>query len=111
MIQYRNTGAQFTRDNGSKWLHNEIHTPTENELKRRVYKLRPAPGEVETPRTAQVVATPDNIEGEEKWILTMRPDVYLKLHPEGGHAALAKRMLAAERAKQTDEEADDDSDD
>ena len=89
-MKYRNRGAPFTRDNGSVWARDEVAVPTEGELRRRVYKLRAV---VDIP-TAQAAAV-SQAEGE-GWPLQMQPDVYVRLHPTGQHAELARKLLGVD---------------
>ncbi len=89
-MKYRNKGAPFTRDDGSEWASGEVCVPTENELRRRRYKLR-AVVNVPTPQAAAISQA-----GSEGWPLQMQPNVYLRLHPTGKHAELARQLLGVD---------------
>lgn len=92
-MKYRNRGAPFTRDDGSVWERGAVNEPTDNELRRRVYKLRPV---LNVPVSQAAAVAPDAVAGEEVWPLQMRPEVYARLHPEGQHAELARKLLAVD---------------
>jgi len=110
---YRNVGAPWRRPDGSIVARGAIIEPTEDELERRRYKLRPY-GEVRTepppvvvqPRREPAPAEPVEVSeptppvsaGETalrgpRWHMIMKPELYLKLHPNGPHADLAREVL------------------
>ena len=83
---HRNIGAAFTRADGSTWERNAVHVPAAADLARRGYKLLPEPPvQADVP---EVAAVPVSAE----WPLLMSPPMYLRLHPTGLHAALARRL-------------------
>lgn len=42
----------------------------------------------------------DVVETQAGWTLKMTPERYLKLHPSGGHAPLAREIVAAEKIEE-----------
>lgn len=99
-MRYRNRGAPFTRDDGSEWERGAVHEPTDNELKRRRYKLRAV---VDRAEPSPPSTPPLQVDGEE-WPLQMPPDTYIRLHPDGPHKELAQKLVEA--AGGSEEEAD-----
>lgn len=96
---YRNRGAGFTREDGTRVERGQVFQPTDFELRRLAHKLRPYTGTIPpedfpAPRP-RVPATPVNPEG---WSLSMTPELYLELEPEGHHAAEARKLLGLEDA-------------
>ena len=95
-MEYRNTGAPFARDNGTRWERDMVAEPTENELARRAYKLQAVVAAVEP------LPLPP-VEGEEvraPWPLRMSPKRYLTIHPQGPHAEQANEILAQEKLEE-----------
>lgn len=86
---HRNTGAAFTRADGSTWAHNAVHVPTDADLARRGYKLRVEPLAPEASAPEVPAVPPVSAE----WPIRMPPETYLRLHPTGLHAALARQCL------------------
>lgn len=100
-MRYYNRGAPFTRDDGSEWERAAVHEPTDNELKRRRYKLRAVIDRAATP----LPSTPPPLEVDgEVWPLQMPPKTYIRLHPDGPHKELAQKLVEA--AGESEEEAD-----
>ncbi|KKL19136.1 hypothetical protein LCGC14_2468500 [marine sediment metagenome] len=91
--RYRNTGAPFRRVDGSVWGRGMVSVPTEVELARRAYKLRLEPT---TLPTLPPPSDPD------VWTLYMSAEQYIKLHPKGPHAPLARRVLEAKEVETED---------
>jgi hypothetical protein len=88
MAKYRNTGAPWTREDGTVIWIDAVFEPTEQELAMFSYKLKSEP--------AEEVAEESESSTEETaqtWPMVMRPDLYLKLHPTGPHAELARRLV------------------
>lgn len=87
-----------------------VAEPTDNELARRRYKLRAVVEGVEP------LPPPPVMEGPLPWPLQMNPKIYLRLHPEGQHAAQARELVeaaeqqAASSAIEEEETADERSD-
>ncbi len=102
MQAYRNTGAAFTRADGSRWKRGEVNVPTAEELRRRAYKLCALPDASriflhEHPPKAR---TPLGVEVPERskfpgWPLEMTPSRYLELYPTGPNAELARTFVWA----------------
>ncbi len=97
MMKYRNTGAPFHRPDGTVWERDAVAEPTEDELRRRRYKLR-AVGE-ERPEMfgweRDAVETPPPSDSSD-WPLRMTPETYLRMHPDGDHAELARVIVVAQ---------------
>jgi len=110
-MEYRNTGAPFTRDDGTRWEPDMVAEPTANELARRAYKLRPVIEVVEPSPSPPVMESSDvaGEEGQSPWPLRMSPERYLTLHPEGPHAGQANEILTQQRLDE-EERTDGDSD-
>ncbi len=81
-----NTGAPFQRGDGTRWLRGEKYVPSENELAQRAYKLLPVE-DIDAPPPANAGGGDD---GEGGWTLPMDPQKYLRLHPNGPYADLAR---------------------
>lgn len=99
-LHYINSGAPFDRDDGTRVARGDVIEPTEKELVLFRYKLRLFKGDVATapkprqkPPRHQEPAAPGR--WGKDWPLQMDPDLYLKLHPEGTYAKLA-RMVSAQ---------------
>jgi hypothetical protein len=85
MKKYRNVRAAFLREDGT-WIGKDIvFEPTSAELAQYSYKLVPEP-EVEEPQQSTE-------ESALTWPMRMDPALYLKLHPIGPHAELAKKLV------------------
>ncbi len=102
---YRNIGAPFSRDDGSLWETDMVAAPTDNELRRRRYKLRAVLGESpeELGLGAVDVPAPPEVNPEGEWPLKMEPSVYLDLHKDGKHSDLARAILEAEKVQKAQE--------
>ena len=83
-MMHKNTGAPFSRADGSTWGRDEEHEATLLELKRRAYKLR---------AVVQMVAPRLQPKREDGWPLDIEPARYLELSPEGPHAGLARQLV------------------
>ncbi len=94
MMKYRNMGAPFHRPDGTVWERDTVAEPTEDELRRRRYKLR-AVGD-ERPEMfglqRDAAETPLPPPDSPDWPLRMTPETYLRMHPDGQHAELARRL-------------------
>jgi hypothetical protein len=109
-----NTGARFKRKDGTWIERNQVFDATQAEVNQRAYKLKPtvdAPTRVaetpvqpisqsqESPAADTVSASVTTVDPEAAenampvWPLQMTPQVYAKLHPEGQHAELARRII------------------
>lgn len=86
---YRNVGAPFGREDGTRVERGEVFVPTEIELIRRAYKLEKI-GERETSTLTRPIAREIDAEG---WNLRMKPALYLQLDPDGPYADAARRSL------------------
>jgi hypothetical protein len=85
MKKYRNVRAAFQREDGT-WIGKDIvFEPTAAELVQYSYKLVPEP-EAEEPQQSTE-------ESSLSWPMRMDPALYLKLHPTGPHAELAKKLV------------------
>jgi len=118
MATYKNVGsAPWTRPSGEVVRSGRTFVATEREharISRRAYlrnrlllvpdaEAPPTPPEQEqqkeeTPemKTAKVVAV---VSQAMEWPLRMQPDLYLKLHKQGPHAALARSIMKEAKAK------------
>lgn len=109
--RYVNTGAPFTRADGSRWESGATHIPTVHELRARAYKLKLAPVARGEPRAAapveaSVPTPPVSAPGEavppaspavpETWHMIMTPQLYLRMYPNGPHAEKARRIVEQE---------------
>ena len=103
MQAHRNTGAPFSRTDGTRWKRGEVNVPTAEELRRKAYKLRALPDTSRiflhehppAPRTPLGVEAPgvDKFPG---WLLEMTPTRYLELYPAGPNSELARQVIATE---------------
>jgi len=103
MQPYRNIGAAFGRADGTTWGRDQVLVPTPEELGRRGYKLRPVAAADEAPAPAPptlVLVDSAHPLAAQGWPLRMLPETYLKLHPDGPHAALARTLLAVEQGEE-----------
>jgi len=89
------------RDDGSVWERDVVHKPTDNELRRRLFKLRAVVDVLLSPSPPSTL--PFQVDGEE-WPLQMEPETYIRLHPDGPHKELAQKLVEA--AGGSEEEAD-----
>ena len=105
---HRNTGASFPRADGSVWGRGQEAEPTEAELRRRHYKLKPVVAAMRPRKKEELDEVASVAEGE--WPLVMSPEKYLKLHPKGQHADLARMLDVPERLS-AEEKPDDGSED
>jgi hypothetical protein len=97
MMKYRNIGAPFRRADGTVWDTNVVHEPTEDELRRRKYKLRVAGDErPEKFGWERDAAEPPSADPGSAWPLKMDPQMYLRMHPDGQHAELARQLTDGE---------------
>lgn len=55
---------------------------------------RRKPGRLERVPSPISVEEDARIETRAEWTLRMSPEMYLKLHPSGGHAPLARKLVA-----------------
>lgn len=86
MAKYRNVKAAFLRESG-EWIGRDVvFEPTDAELRQYSYKLVAEPVEIEAPQASTE-------ESSLKWPMVMAPALYLRLHPEGPHAAQARRLV------------------
>jgi len=100
MANHRNVGAPFRRADGSMWERGQDAEPTQEELIKRRYKLRPVePGERVRPterdrRAGRLLRKVTPMSSPDEWPLQMSTTRYLQLHPEGPYADLARRLEA-----------------
>ncbi|KKN44575.1 hypothetical protein LCGC14_0691790 [marine sediment metagenome] len=111
MTLYRNRGARFPRDDEQgHWETDAVHEPTEHELRTRAHKLVAVsaldPEYVESVSATLAEEVIDPSTGLAEWPIQMRPEMYVRLHPEGKHADLARAHVA-----QAEEDADPDAED
>lgn len=118
-MKYRNVGAPFRSSNGQVIQRGQVYEATDRDLQVRRHKLHPygevTRGEpesrlpVEVPEPAPPVAagaTVPPVSGEKKddvpgWPMVISPELYLRLHPKGPKAELARKILGVTDA--TDE--------
>jgi len=96
MSYYRNIGAPHHRSDGSIVPPGSVFEPSPLEIRQLEYKLVYV-GDTPDPKdhvVGPVVPPPPPLPKE--WPITMRPELYIKLHPTGRHADLAKRLLGIE---------------
>ena len=106
-MKYQNIGAPFRSSDGTMIERGTVYVPTDADLRQRHKKLRAlgsaTGGEpmnsasVGTPEPAFPVlggrtAPPEAASGP-RWTMIMSPDMYLRLHPKGQHAPLARQVL------------------
>lgn len=97
MTFYRNTGAPIPRDTPDGGLifvpKGAVFEPTPREIKQFAYKIVEV-GEEPKPTDVMAPAMPAPLPTlPPEWPLSMRPELYVKIHPEGKHAALARIIL------------------
>jgi len=89
MPKYRNVGPPWQRNPTQVVPHGGVFVATEREderIRRRGLRAR-----FELVRdTSQDAANADASLSLDKWPLRMKPKIYLKLHPQGQYAALAR---------------------
>lgn len=88
MTLYENTGAPFSRPDGTRIESGGVFEPTAEELGRRRHKLRPLGPQVAEPQPPPLPES-EPVVG---WPLKMAPERYLQLHPDGPHAAQARTL-------------------
>lgn len=96
MVQYRNVGkGPWRRPTGELVAAGDTFEATVRELQRitrrgYVGRLERVPPISEEQEEQDVL-----IETRAEWTLRMSPEMYLKLHPSGGHAPLARQLVEA----------------
>lgn len=109
-MEHRNVGAPFRQRDGTLIAHGQVFVPTQEDLTRRRYKLRPVapvfrprepaqPVVEVSPLSASVPAVEESepsVSGATPdWPLRVQPDLYLRLYPGGVHADAARRLTGA----------------
>lgn len=87
-MRCRNEGAPHHREDGEVIDAGEEFDATADELTRYAYKLKV----VEEPPPLWADTQEVQIESQE-WVLQMQPELYLRVYPQGAHAALARRIV------------------
>lgn len=92
MVRYKNVGkSPWRRPTGESIPPGGTFEATVREqqrITRRGYFER-----LEREPSSLSVEEDVRIETNAKWTLRMSPEMYLKLHPSGGHAALAREIM------------------
>lgn len=112
-MKYENTGAPHHRPDGSVVETGAVFEPTERELLTWGRKFKLVDGQDDAPKmgtnvptttaTGKPVLPPVT---DKRWKLSMHPDLYLKLHPEGTHAATARAVLGLPAVTETSDGSD-----
>lgn len=110
-MKYENMGAPHHRPDGSIVDTGQVFEPTERELltwgrKFRLVEGQAVPESGTTVPTSTQATKPSERVPDSRWKLTMHPDLYLKLHPDGVHAATARLVLGLP-VKETSDGTDD----
>lgn len=110
-MKHRNIGAPFKRADGTVWGTNAVFEPTEDELRRKRYKLRAVGME----RPEHLGWARDRVDQpppqDAEWPLQMSPEKYLQIHPEGQHAEAAKKLVKIAEAPPSKGEAQEEAPD
>jgi hypothetical protein len=90
---YRNVGAPFWREDGTKIDRGAVFEPTDDELLRLAYKLQPFSPEPQTATSGDAGTVPELLYSRwPRWPLKLDPVLYLRLHPRGAYADLAREL-------------------
>ena len=86
-MRYTNVGPAFPRDAGGRVERGEIFEPTERERRVWGFQLQAVKPE---PKVLPVASGT-----HAEWPMQMSPEKYLKIAPNGDHAALARALTGA----------------